>query len=214
MEDSRTASAPGNPRVTLGALASALAAFAFSLPTTACAIAAASAPATASATSASAAKPASSPATPSAPAAPAGALRSLPAFTLPDLEGKAHDSKEWAGKVVVLDFWATWCTGCRETIPVLMRLQDKFGTKGLVVAGVSLDKGPKEKVAKFTRKMKMGYRILWDADDTLSKVFGFEGLPSVYVFGRDGALLKAMPQYTAAQEKEMEALVEGQFQGG
>ena len=47
--------------------------------------------------------------------------------------------------------------------------------------------------------------------DTLSKPFGYEGLPSVYLFGRDGALIKAMPQYTAAQEKEMEALVEGQF---
>jgi thiol-disulfide isomerase/thioredoxin len=130
---------------------------------------------------------------------------------LPDLEGKAHDSKEWQGKVVVLDFWATWCTGCRETIPVLARLHDKYGPKGLVVAGVSTDKGPKEKVAKFVKKMKMPYQVLWDAEDSQSKVFGFEGLPSVYVFGRDGKLLKAMPQYTADQEKEMEAVVEGQF---
>jgi hypothetical protein len=53
--------------------------------------------------------------------------------------------------------------------------------------------------------------VLWDAEDTQSKVFGFSGLPSVYVYGRDGKLLKAMPEYTAAQEKEMEALVEGQF---
>ncbi|MDB5051249.1 MAG: thiol-disulfide oxidoreductase [Fibrobacteres bacterium] len=138
--------------------------------------------------------------------------KSIPAFSLPDLEGKIHDSKEWKGKVVVLDFWATWCTGCRATIPVMERLQEKFGPQGLVVNGVSVDKGPKEKVAKFARKMKMGYRILWDSEDTLSKQLGFQGLPSVYVFGRDGALLKAMPEYTPAQEKEMEALVEGQFQ--
>lgn len=147
---------------------------------------------------------------PSRAAAPAV----LPPLALPDLDGKAHQAaQEWKGKVVVVDFWATWCTGCRETIPVLARLHDKFAPKGLVVAGVSTDKGPKEKVAKFVRKMKMPYQVLWDADDTQSKVFGFEGLPSVYVFGRDGKLLKAMPQYTAAQEKEMEALVEGQFQG-
>lgn len=137
----------------------------------------------------------------------------LPPLALPDLEGKTHDAKEWHGKVVVIDFWATWCTGCRETIPVLTRLHDKYGSKGLVVAGVSTDKGPKEKVAKFVRKMKMPYQILWDAEDGQSKVFGFEALPSVYVFGRNGKLLKAMPQYTASQEKEMEALVEGQFQG-
>lgn len=143
--------------------------------------------------------------------AKASAPAVLPALALPDLEGKPHDSKEWAGKVVVVDFWATWCAACRETIPVLQRLQDKFGAKGLVVAGVTTDKGPKEKVAKFVRKMKMKYQVLWDSEDTQSKVFGFAGLPSVYVYGRDGKLLKAMPEYTAAQEKEMEALVEGQF---
>lgn len=143
----------------------------------------------------------------------AAAPASLPHMALPDLEGKAHDSKEWKGKVVVLDFWATWCTGCRETIPVLARLHEKYGPKGLVVAGVSTDKGPKDKVSKFVRKMKMPYQVLWDSEDSQSRAFGFEGLPSVYVFGRDGKLLKAMPQYTAAQEKEMEALVESQFAG-
>ena len=146
----------------------------------------------------------------SAPPASAGEPKTLPVFSLPDLDGKMHASKEWAGKVVILDFWATWCTGCRETIPVLQRLHEKYGD-GLVVAGISLDKGPKEKIAKFARKMKMGYQILWDAEDTQSKVFGFEGLPSVYIFGQDGALLKAMPQYTASQEKVMETLVESQF---
>jgi len=145
-----------------------------------------------------------------APASAAGPA-TIPAFSLPDLEGKTHGPEEWKGKVVVVDFWATWCVACRETIPVLRRLTEKYGDKGLVVVGVTLDKGPKEKVAKFVRKMKMDYQILWDADDTLSKPFGFEGLPSLYVFGRDGALLKGMPQYTGAQEKEMEALIEAQF---
>ncbi len=144
-------------------------------------------------------------------AALATPLKSLPAFKLPNLDGKFQESKEWKGKVVVLDFWATWCTGCRETIPILNRLDEKFKAQGLVIAGVSLDKDPKEKVAKFSRKLKMNYQILLDAEDTLSKIFGFEGLPSVYVFGRDGNLLKAMPGYTASQEKELEALVEGQF---
>jgi thiol-disulfide isomerase/thioredoxin len=151
--------------------------------------------------------------TPPAASTDAAVPKTLPSFSLPDLEGKLHDPKEWKGKVVVIDFWATWCVSCRETIPVLQRLKAKYGDKGLVVAGITVDKGPKEKVAKFVRKMKMDYQILWDAEDTLSKPFGYEGLPSVYVFGRDGALIKAMPQYTAAQEKEMEALVEGQFSG-
>ena len=148
---------------------------------------------------------------PAASPALAAGPKTIPAFSLPDLEGKIHEPKEWKGKVVVIDFWATWCVSCRETIPVLQRLKAKYGDKGLVVAGITVDKGPKEKVAKFVRKMKMDYQILWDAEDTLSKPFGYEGLPSLYVFGRDGALIKAMPQYTAAMEKEMEALVEGLF---
>jgi thiol-disulfide isomerase/thioredoxin len=153
-------------------------------------------------------KPATAP-NPAAASAPA----SLPALSLPDLEGKVHDSKEWKNKVLVLDFWATWCTGCRETIPVLVRLNDKFGPKGLAVAGISIDKLPKEKVAKFARKQKMSYPILCDSEDTMSKIFGFEGIPSVYVFGRDGKLLKALPAYTPAEEKSLEALVEAEFQG-
>lgn len=139
--------------------------------------------------------------------------KSIPAFSLPDLEGKNHEPAEWKGKVVLIDFWATWCVACRESIPVLRRLKEKYGEKGLVVVGITLDVGPKEKVAKFVRKMKMDYLVLRDAEDTLSKQLGFEGLPSVYLYGRDGGLIKAMPQYTAAQEKEMEALVESQFQG-
>ncbi len=140
----------------------------------------------------------------------AAEVKTLPAFSLLDLEGNPHASKEWKGKVVILDFWATWCISCRQTIPVLEGLKGKYGGD-LAVVGVSTDKGPKEKVAKFVRKMKMDYQILWDGEDAMSKLFGFEGLPSVYVFGRDGSLLKTMPQYTAAQEKDMEALVEGQF---
>jgi thiol-disulfide isomerase/thioredoxin len=143
--------------------------------------------------------------------APLSAPKTLPAFSLPDLEGKVRTSKEWQGSVVVLDFWATWCVSCRETIPVLQRFKADYGDKGLIVAGISMETGPREKIAKFARKMKMDYQILWDGEDAMSKLFGFEGLPSVFVFDREGRLLKAMPQYTSAQKDELLALVESQF---
>jgi thiol-disulfide isomerase/thioredoxin len=152
------------------------------------------------------------PAPVSAAEAKSKAAFSMPAFSIPDLEGKAHDSKEWKGKVVVLDFWATWCVSCRETIPVLNRLNGKFADKGLLVIGISTDNGPQDKIAKFARKLKMEYQVLWDSEEALSNLFGFMGLPSLYVFDREGKLLKAMPQYTAAREQEMETLVESQFQ--
>lgn len=147
------------------------------------------------------------------PAAKTTGLKTLPDFTLPDLEGKSHASKDWKGKVVLVDFWATWCAGCRETIPALARLQEKYQAQGLAVVGVSLDKGPKAKVSKFAKKLKVNYQVLLDSDDTLSKVFGFEGLPSIYLFDREGNLLKGMAGYTALQDKELETLVAAQFKG-
>lgn len=147
-----------------------------------------------------------------APAAPAAkGPATLPVFTLRDLEDKDHSSTDWKGKVVLIDFWATWCAGCRETIPALTRLKEKYGENGLAVVGVSLDKGSKSKVAKFATKYKVNYQVLLDSEDTLSKVFGFEGLPSLYLFDREGRLLKAMTGYTALQDKELEALVATQF---
>jgi peroxiredoxin len=143
---------------------------------------------------------------------PARAAR-MPEFKLPDLEGKDHASAEWKGKILVLDFWATWCAGCRQSIPALSRLQEKFGPQGLAVVGISLDKGPSEKIAKFARKLKTNYLVLRDAEDTLSKTLGFEGIPSLYMFGRRGELIKALPNYTSLQDKELEDLVAAQFPG-
>lgn len=149
----------------------------------------------------------------SAPAAnpDAGSLKSLPAFTLPDLEGKPHASSEWQGKVLLVDFWATWCAGCRETIPALSRLQEKYRSQGLAVVGVSLDKGSASKVSRFAKKLKVNYQVLLDAGDTQSKAFGFEGLPSMFLFDREGRLIKAMTGYTALQDKELEGLLAAQF---
>lgn len=167
----------------------------------------------ASAKSASAA-PSPSPAAPAAttpaPVKPIEPPRSMPEFTLPDLEGKSRASRDWQGKVVLVDFWATWCAGCRETIPALSRLQSKYGAQGLSVVGISLDKGAKAKVGKFARKLKVNYQMLLDSEDTLSRVFGFEGLPSLYLFDRQGNLVKAMVGYTAVQDKDLEALVAAQ----
>src|SRR5690606_39997256 len=72
-----------------------------------------------------------------APASAAGPA-TIPAFSLPDLEGKTHGPEEWKGKVVVVHFWATWCVACGETITVVRRLTAKYGDKGLVGRGVTL----------------------------------------------------------------------------
>ncbi len=79
-------------------------------------------------------------------------------FTLPDLEGKPRRLSEWGGKVIVLNFWATWCPPCREEIPLLIDLQRKYAGRGLQVIGVAIDK--KEDVAAYGADMGINYPLL------------------------------------------------------
>lgn len=136
------------------------------------------------------------------PAAAAGPER-LPAFTLPDLDGGTRSSREFAGKVMVVDFWATWCSTCKETIPKLAELHEQYKGKGLVVVGISVDKGSAEKVRKAARKLGITYLVLHDKDNTLAAEFGFTGIPSLYVFDRRGELCKSMPGYDPDQEEQL-----------
>jgi thiol-disulfide isomerase/thioredoxin len=142
-----------------------------------------------------------------ATAASAAALTRLPAFSLPDLDGRMHAGSEFAGKVVVVDFWATWCATCKETIPRLADMQKKFKDKGLSVVGISVDKGSDRKIARTGEKLGVNYLVLRDQNNALSETFGFKGIPSVYVFGRTGELVLALPGYDADQEKTLQDAV-------
>jgi peroxiredoxin len=127
----------------------------------------------------------------------------LPAFSLPDLEGKEWNSAQFAGKPVVIDFWASWCASCKQTVPKLAELSEKHKDKGLVVVGISVDKGSQAKIKKAAKKFGITYLVLHDAGDGMSKAFGFSGIPSVYVFDREGKLKKAMPAFDPDQEAEL-----------
>jgi peroxiredoxin len=127
----------------------------------------------------------------------------LPEFSLPDLDGKEWKSSELAGKACVVDFWATWCNTCKETIPKLAELSEKYRGKGLTVIGISVDKGSAEKIRKAAKKLGINYLVLLDKENSLSKSFGFNGIPSLYVFDRHGSLKTAMPGYDPDQEGQL-----------
>jgi thiol-disulfide isomerase/thioredoxin len=129
----------------------------------------------------------------------------LPPFSLPDLDGKVHSSAEFAGKPVVVDFWATWCAACKETVPHLTELQEKYGSRGLTVIGISVDKGSAEKIRKAAKKLGINYLVLHDKENALAQSFGFTGIPSLYVYDRAGGLLRSMPGYDAGQEDRLTA---------
>lgn len=133
--------------------------------------------------------------------------KTLPVFSLPDIDGKTWSSNQNAGKVVLIDFWATWCNTCKETIPKLAELHEKYKDKNLVVVGISLDKGSAEKIQKKAKRLGITYQILLDPQSSLSKVFGFTGIPSLYVYDKQGNLQLGLPGYSPDQEKKLSEVV-------
>jgi thiol-disulfide isomerase/thioredoxin len=127
----------------------------------------------------------------------------IPTFGLKDLAGKTHASSELSGKPVLIDFWATWCATCKETVPQLVEIQKKYAAKGLSVVGISVDKGEAAKVERGAKKLGITYQVLHDPESTLAGTFGYNGIPSLYLFGADGKLILALQGYDPAQEKKL-----------
>lgn len=129
------------------------------------------------------------------------------AASLPDLAGKPQAFSQWAGKVVVINFWAPWCPPCREEIPGFIRLHEKYADKGLVFVGVALDE--QDRVQAYVDEVGIHYPILLGGPEAsqLSTVAGnrLGGLPYTLVLDRDG---KPAATYTGAvAEQKLEALV-------
>jgi len=110
-----------------------------------------------------------------------------PAFSLSDLNGRKIDLADQKGKVVLLDFWATWCGPCRIEIPGFVKLQERYRDQGLVVIGVSLDDSV-EPVRDFYREFNMNYAVAM-GDQRMTELYGgILGLPTTFLIGRDGRI--------------------------
>src|SRR5688572_29085032 len=122
--------------------------------------------------------------------------RSAPALTFKDIATGAKVSlPELKGKVVVLDFWATWCGPCLGEIPGYIELQDKYGKDGLVIIGVSLDQGGPKVVKKFAKEQAVNYTLVMGSTDDIDALTGTSGgdivIPTTFLIGRDGKLVHA-----------------------
>lgn len=114
------------------------------------------------------------------------------------------------GKVVYLDFWASWCAPCVKSLPWLTRLQDRLGEKGLVVVGVNLDRDRKAADA-FLKKHPASFRVVYDPEGELAKRWDIEVMPSSFVLDRDGKVRSDHQGFrdgdAARIETEIEALL-------
>jgi peroxiredoxin len=123
-------------------------------------------------------------------------------FTLADLRGKTWTLKEQRGKVVVVNFWATWCPPCRKEMPDLETLYKQFKDQGLVILAISDEDAGK--VAPFIAEQKVTYPILLDPGRKVNELFQIEGIPKTFVYDRSGKLVaQSIDMRTRRQFLEM-----------
>ncbi len=109
-----------------------------------------------------------------------------PAFTLTNLDGKSISLADFRGKVVVLDFWATWCPPCRKEIPDFIDLQNEYGSRGVQIVGIALDEP--ERVRAFARQNGMNYPVLLGSDVVTMRYGGIEGIPTTFIIDKSGKI--------------------------
>lgn len=138
-------------------------------------------------------------------AGPAVAAKKMPVLsgkTVND-QGKL-DSATLQGKVVLVNFWATWCPPCRKELPALMKLQEKYRDKGFAVVGVSMDEGGASSVGKFLAKQKITYPVIL-GDSELTRGFGgVIGVPATFLVDRKGELAIRFDGFASEDELQEE----------
>ena len=111
-----------------------------------------------------------------------------PAWSLKDVDGKTVSSSDFKGKVVVLDFWATWCPPCKAEIPGFVALQKAYGEQGLVVVGVSLDEEGAQVLKPFIKQHGINYPVVLGDAKTAQAFGGVRSIPTTFIIGRDGRI--------------------------
>ena len=134
----------------------------------------------------------------------------LVAFSAVDMDGRAWSAPALRGRVVLVDFWATWCAPCLDELPRLKRLHERHGAEGLVILGVSLDRSSVRDFRSWLQRQAIDWPQVREAggyDSPLARHFGVDAIPASYLYDRDGRL-HATQLRGAALEARVRALVE------
>jgi thiol-disulfide isomerase/thioredoxin len=134
----------------------------------------------------------------------------LPDFSVTDLQGGQISSADLRGKVVLIDFWATWCQPCKKEMPGYQKLLDVYGPKGFVVIGLKFDTmQDTEDPIRFARKIGVHYPLALAPDELKAKFGGIEGLPTTMLYDRSGVLREKIIgfEYTSTVEEELKPLL-------
>ncbi len=126
-----------------------------------------------------------------------------PDFTLPTTDGKTIKLSSLKGKVVILDFWATWCPPCRKGIPELVEFKKKYGNKGVEIIGISVDtdggRDTKSDVVPFVKEYKINYPVAYFTQAVTQMYGGIESIPTMFIIDKQG---KIAGRFVGALTKE------------
>jgi len=128
---------------------------------------------------------------------PAEVSGAAPGFTLVDVNGRQVSLADFTGKVVILDFWATWCPPCKREIPDFIKLQSEYGSKGVQIVGIALDQP--EKVRSFVRDNGMNYPVLLGTEEVSAHYGGVESIPTTFIIDKAGRIVT---KYEGFRSKE------------
>ena len=131
-----------------------------------------------------------------------------PDFTLRSADGHNVRLDELRGQVVLVNFWATWCGPCREEMPHLNVLYEKYRKSGFVLLGVNIDDDPKTALAT-AAKLGVSFPVLLDTDKKVSKLYDLNTMPSTVVIDRDGKMRFLHRGYRAGTEGDYEQQIRG-----
>jgi peroxiredoxin len=133
---------------------------------------------------------------------PVEATGDAPGFQLADVNGGQVSLADFKGKVVILDFWATWCPPCKREIPDFIQLQNQYGAKGLQIVGIALDQPGK--VKSFVRDNGMNYTVLLGTDEVSARYGGVESIPTTFVINKDGKIVTKFEGFRSKETFENE----------
>ena len=134
-------------------------------------------------------------------AAPATA----PDIQLPTIDGEMN-LKELQGKVVYLDFWASWCVPCRASFPWMAKIKRKYGAKGLEIVAVNLDKD-RALADAFLKDMEINFLVAFDGSGESAESYGLRGMPGSYLIGRDGSIQASHLGFREEDKSKLESVI-------